>query len=434
MCLLRLNYPCGNVICLTRCTVNITILLGWSVVTSFDSSPQLNAWRALLALAVVFVMLATTGWTAVRHNKGDASPLEAALTAWEKGSIAGRALPDPDGPAGRLAHFFASLDTQQRNRLAARYPLAVGNMNGAPAELRYRANHIALGQARKVERQRMRDNRLSPLGKQEAERRMKRFGVMMRPGRQVLAFDPMGSGRMAEVFGDMDKARRVSVVVPGVDTNVLTFERTFRKYSAPVGMAKALYREERAVDPGARTAVIAWADYTAPVGIGVDAATAMRAEDGAKRLDSLVRGLPGRTPVALYCHSYGSVVCGVAARKLPPRVTDIAVAGSPGMRADSASQLGTKARVWATRDGDDWIQDVPNMEIGGLGHGADPVAVGFGARILSAAGARGHTGYFEPGTESLRNFAEIGTGAYRSVRCASDDDACRKGFSGTAAA
>ncbi|MEU6989304.1 alpha/beta hydrolase [Streptomyces sp. NPDC046465] len=402
--------------------------------TSFDSSPQLNAWRTLLALAVVFVMLATTGWTAVRHNRGDASPLEAARSAWEHGHIGKRPLPDTDAPAGRLAHFFTTLDARQQNRLAARYPLAVGNMNGAPATLRYRANHIALGQARTVERQRMHDKRLSPLGQQEAERRMKRFGVMMRPERQVFAFDPMGSGRIAEVFGDLDKARRVSVIVPGVDTNVLTFERTFRKNSAPVGMAKSLYREERSVKPRARTAVIAWADYTAPVGIGVDAATAMRAEDGSKRLDSMVRGLPGRTPVALYCHSYGSVVCGVAARKLPPRVTDITVAGSPGMRADSASQLGTGARIWATRDGDDWIQDVPNMEFGGLGHGADPVAAGFGARVLSAAGARGHTGYFEPGTESLRNFAEIGTGAYDGVRCATEDDACRKGFSGAAAA
>ncbi|MFD4633863.1 alpha/beta hydrolase [Streptomyces sp. NPDC058284] len=401
--------------------------------TSFDSSPQLNAWRALLALAVVFVMLATTGWTAVRHNKGDASPLVAARAAWEHGHIGGRALPDTDASAARLARFFASLDARQRDRLAARYPLAVGNMNGAPATLRYRANRIALGQARKIERQRMHDNRLSPLGQQEAERRMKRFGVMMRPERQVIAFDPMGSGRMAEVFGDLDKARRVSVIVPGVDTNVLTFERTFRKNSAPVGMAKSLYRAERSVSPHTRTAVIAWADYTAPVGIGVDAATAMRAEDGSKRLDSMVRGLPGRTPVALYCHSYGSVVCGVAARKLPARVTDIAVAGSPGMHADSASQLGTGARIWATRDGDDWIQDVPNMEFGGLGHGADPVAAGFGARVLSAAGARGHTGYFEPGTESLRNFAAIGTGSYDSVRCASADDACRKGFSGAAA-
>ncbi|TGB13075.1 alpha/beta hydrolase [Streptomyces sp. MZ04] len=402
--------------------------------TSFDSSPQLNVWRALLALAVVFVMLATTGWTAVRNHRHAASPLEATLSAWERGHINGRALPDPDGPAGRLAHFFASLDAQDRARLAARYPLAVGNMNGAPVELRYRANHIALGKARKIEQRRMHDKRLSPLGQQEAERRMKRFGVMMRPGRQVLSFDPMGSGRIAEVFGDLDKASRVSVVVPGVDTNLLTFERTFRKYSAPVGMAKALYGAERAASPRARTAVIAWADYTAPVGLGVDAATSMRAEDGAVRLNSLVRGLPGHSPIALYCHSYGSVVCGVAARDLPSRVSDIAVAGSPGMRADSASQLGTGARVWATRDGDDWIADVPNMELGGLGHGADPVSRDFGARVLSAKGAVGHTGYFEPGTESLSNFADIGIGSYRSVRCANEDDACREGFSGTTAA
>ncbi|MEU6675787.1 alpha/beta hydrolase [Streptomyces sp. NPDC046853] len=402
--------------------------------TSFDSSPQLSAWRALLALAVVFVMLATTGWTAVRHHKDDASPLAASLSAWQSGHINGRALPDASAPAGRLAHFFASLDAHQRTRLAARYPLAVGNMNGAPVELRYRANRIALDQARKIEQQRMHDKRLSPIGQQEAERRMKRFGVMMRPERHVLSFDPMGSGRMAEVFGDLDRASRVSVVVPGVDTNLLTFERTNRKYSAPVGMAKSLYRAERAASPRARTAVIAWADYTAPIGLGVDAATSMRADEGAIRLNSLVRGLPGHSSVALYCHSYGSVVCGVAARQLPSRVSDIAVAGSPGMRADTAAQLGTGARIWATRDGDDWIQDVPNMEVGGLGHGADPVSKDFGARVLSARGAIGHTGYFEPGTESLRNFADIGTGSYRSVRCASGNDACRSEFSGTTVA
>ncbi|WP_030566399.1 alpha/beta hydrolase [Streptomyces aureocirculatus] len=402
--------------------------------TSFDSSPQLGVWRALLALTVVFVMLATTGWTAVRQHRGDASPLQATLSAWERGRIDGRDLPAADAPAARLAQFFASLTARQSARLAARYPLAVGNMNGAPVELRYRANRIALQQARRVERERVHDDRLSPVGKQTAERRMKRFGVMMRPHRQVLAFDPMGSGRMAEVFGDLSRARRVSVVVPGVDTNVLTFERTQRKYAAPVGMAQALYGAERRARPGTRTAVIAWADYTTPVGLGVDAATSMRADDGAGRLDSLVRALPGRTAVALYCHSYGSVVCGVAARRLPPRVTDIAVAGSPGMRSDSASGLGSRARIWAARDSDDWIQDVPHMEVGGLGHGADPVSAGFGARVVSADRARGHTGYFEPGTDSLRNFAEIGVGGYDGVRCASGDAACREGISGTTTA
>ncbi|MFF7067256.1 alpha/beta hydrolase [Streptomyces pseudovenezuelae] len=401
--------------------------------TSFDTSPQLNVWRALLALAVVFVMLATTGWTALR-NQREAGPLQASLESWTHGRLHGDRLPDPDTAPARLTHFFASLTSQERVRLAQRYPLAVGNMNGAPVALRYQANRLALLQARTVERARMHDARLTPAGQQEAGRRMHRFEALTAPERHILAFDPEGSGRVAEVFGDLAAADRVSVVVPGVDTDVLTFQRTHRSYSAPVGMAQALYRAEREASPSTRTAVIAWADYTAPAGLGIDSATAMRAENGAVRLNALVRALPGTSPVSLFCHSYGSVVCGVAAHRLPGRVADIAVAGSPGMRASDASHLRTTARVWAMRDADDWIQDVPYLEVGGLGHGADPVSSAFGARVLSARGADGHAGYFEPGTESLLNFAEIGIGAYRSVHCAHEDEACRAGLSGTATA
>ncbi|MDQ0602180.1 pimeloyl-ACP methyl ester carboxylesterase [Streptomyces canus] len=401
--------------------------------TSFDTSPQLNASRALLALAVVFVMLATTGWTALR-NQQNTTPLQSSLSSWEHGRIAGHRLPDPDdSTSAALSRFFASLTAQQRSTLARRYPLAVGNMNGAPVELRYRANRIALGQARKVELKRMHDSRLSADGQRQAGHRMQRFEALMTTKRKILAFDPAGSGRVAEVFGNLDKAQRISVVVPGVDTDLLTFQRTYRKYSAPVGMAKSLYAAEKAASPSTRTAVIAWADYTAPGGLGLDSATASRAEGGAVRLNALVRALPGSTPVSLFCHSYGSVVCGVAAHTLPERVADIAVAGSPGMRATNAAQLHTSAQVWAMRDADDWIQDVPYLELGGLGHGADPVSSAFGARVLSAADAKGHSGYFEPGTESLLNFAEIGVGAYRSVHCAKDDEACHAGLSGTVA-
>ncbi|MEU1530250.1 alpha/beta hydrolase [Streptomyces fagopyri] len=401
--------------------------------TSFETSPQLNVWRALLALAVVFVMLATSGWTAVHSHRG-ATPLQASRSAWEHGRVAGQALPDPDSAPGRLSRFFASLDARQRGRLAHRYPLAVGNMNGAPVRLRYRANRVAIGQQRKIELGRMHDNRLSALGQQEAGRRMHRYEAMLQKGRTFLAFDPMGSGRVAEVFGNLDRARRISLVVPGVDTDLLTFQRTNKKYSAPVGMATSLYGAERAASPGTRTAVIAWADYTAPSGLGMDAATGVRAQEGAVRLNALLRALPGKAPVALYCHSYGSVLCGVAAHSLPSRVSDIAVAGSPGMRADNATALRTTARVWAMRDSDDWIQDVPYLEFGGLGHGADPVSKAFGARVLSARGAKGHGGYFEPGTESLRNFADIGVGAYDTVRCAHDDDTCRQGLTDASAA
>ncbi|OQR65389.1 hypothetical protein B6E66_03385 [Streptomyces maremycinicus] len=398
--------------------------------TSFDTSPQLNVWRALAALAVVFVMLATTGWTALRHQR-ETTALQTSRSEWEHGRLAGHRLPDPDSAPARLARFFASLSAPQRAALAQDYPLAVGNMNGAPAELRYRANRVALLQQIRLERARMHDDRLTPSGQQLAGRRMHRYESMSTADRQILAFDPDGSGRVAEVFGSLDRAERISVVVPGVDTDLLTFQRTNRRYSAPVGMAQALWSAEREASPSTPTAVIAWADYTSPDGLGIDSATAMRAESGAVRLNALLNALPGSAPVSVFCHSYGSVVCGVAAHAMPDRVADIAVAGSPGMRVENAAQLDTDARVWAMRDADDWVQDVPHLEVGGLGHGEDPMAREFGARVLSAREAKGHGGYFEPGTDSLRNFAEIGTGAYHSVECAHDAAACTAGLSDT---
>lgn len=135
--------------------------------TSFDTSPQLNVWRLLLALAVVFVMLATTGWTALR-NQREAAPLQASLDSWAHGHLHGHRLPDPDtaSPA-QLTRFFASLTSQDRVRLAQRYPLAVGNMNGAPVGLRYQANRLALLKARGVERARMHN----PCSRPRASRR-----------------------------------------------------------------------------------------------------------------------------------------------------------------------------------------------------------------------------------------------------------------------
>ncbi|MET8344123.1 alpha/beta hydrolase [Streptomyces microflavus] len=397
--------------------------------TSFDTSPTLTAWRALLAVAVVFVMLATTGWSAVRHHQADGER-ELALASWARDRIAGHSLPEAGAPAYRMAHFFATLTSGQQVALADKYPSVVGNLNGVPVTLRYHANRLALKKAVSVEKRRTHDEALSPDGRSEAAQRMARFRSMLAKDRQILAFDPSGRGRAAEVFGSLDRADRVSVIVPGVDTSLLTLERSRRVNSAPVGMAKTLYGAERAAAPATRTAVIAWADYTAPAGLGMDAALGGLAAEGALRLNAMVGALPGTSAVSLFCHSYGSVVCGVAAADAPDRVADIAVAGSPGMRAESAARLDTDARIWAMRDQDDWIRDVPHLEFGGIGHGADPVDPAFGARLVSAAGAAGHSGYFEPGTESLGNFAAIGVGAYGSVRCATADGACHSGIAG----
>lgn len=397
------------------------------------ADPRPAALRALLALAVVFIMLATTGWTAVHRPEGGTPLRAAALQAWTKARIDGRPVPPADAPVRTVARFFAGLDGAQRARLADGYPFVVGNLDGAPAATRYRANLHGLEQARRVEDARSRDVALTPADRAEATRRSHRFASLADPGRQILTFDPTGGGRVAEVFGDLDRARRVSVIVPGVDTDALTFERTQRRLTSPVGMAESLYAAQRAVAPDSRTAVIAWAGYTAPTGVGVDAATGRMAVDGAVRLKALTASLPGGSGVALFCHSYGSVVCGVAAHELPARVTDVVVAGSPGMRASSVEGLHTSARVWATRDEGDWIADVPHLEVGGVGHGADPVSPEFGARLLSSARAKSHTGYFAPETDSVENFAKIGTGAFASVVCATGDDACRRGISGTEA-
>lgn len=405
-------------------------LSGHALPTVPAADPRPAALRTLLALAVVFVMLATTGWTAVHRPEGGNPLRAAALAAWAQARIDGQPVPPADAPARTVARFFDGLDGAQRARLADGYPLVVGNLDGAPANTRYRANRRGLEQAGQVEAARGQDVALAPADRATATRRAHRFASLAEPGRQILAFDPTGGGLVAEVFGDLDRARRVSVIVPGVDTDAITFERTQRRFSAPVGMAQSLYDAQRAADPDGRTAVIAWAGYNAPTGVGMDAATGRMAFDGAVRLKSLTTALPGDSSVALFCHSYGSVVCGVAAHELPDRVTDVVVAGSPGMRASSVAGLRTSARVWATRDEGDWIADVPHLEVGGLGHGADPVSPEFGARLLSSATAKAHTGYFEPGTDSVDNFAKIGTGAFGSVVCATGDDACRDGISG----
>lgn len=396
--------------------------------TLFDERFSSFSLRALLAVSVVFVMLATTGWTAMRHHEGSADPRTEAVTRWLHGSVGGRRLPSPGAGADAVSRFFATLTPAQQRQLASRYPLVVGNLNGAPVTLRYAANRLSLARARADEAARSHSTLLTPDGRREAGRLAHRYAHLMSRRRQILSFDPSGGGRAAEVFGDLTTARRIAVIVPGVDTDMLTFERTARPYSAPVGMARALYDGERTADPSARTAVIAWADYTTPLGVGLDASTGELAELGAVRLAALVRALPRAADVALFCHSYGSVLCGVAAPSLPTgRISDIAVFGSPGMRVDDAAELHTTARVWAARDATDWIGDVPHVEVAGIGHGADPVSPAFGARVVSAAGAVGHAGYFRRGTTSLANFVRIALGRYRQVRCAAGR-ACTAGL------
>jgi hypothetical protein len=224
--------------------------------------------------------------------------------------------------------------------------------------------------------------------------------------RQVLFFNPNGQGIAAMVIGDLATANRVAILVPGSDTTLATFFS--RGPASPGGGAEALAAQARRLEPGERLAVIAWLGYPAPAMLSPGVMTSGDAGQGAQALRPLVTALAEHgDQVALLCHSYGSVVCGLAAPHLP--VTDIAVFGSPGMDASSVASLHTQARVWAGRESGDSIKYVPNIRLFGLGFGADPMSPGFGARIF-ATGDSGHSGYLDPGSVSLRNLTYIALG------------------------
>ncbi|MEU4065368.1 alpha/beta hydrolase [Streptomyces wedmorensis] len=321
--------------------------------------------RTLTTVALVATAIAgTAGWAS-----GNA---QEAVTGAPAGTGAWRAagLPDPErmGPA-EVARYFAGLSPVRQRELARTHPTVVGNLDGAPLELRYEANErSARGE----------------------------FG-----GARVLALDPRGRGQVALVYGDLARAEHVAVIVPGSDVDA--------GHVRPLAdMASALRRAT-----GGRTAVVAWAGYTTPVGVGLDAATGRLAEAGAGRLTRFADGLAavGAAEPSVFCHSYGSVVCGLAARDL--KAKDLVVFGSPGMRAENVAELGTSARVWAAKDPTDWIDRIPNVEFAGLGHGTDPTDPAFGARRIPADDATGHGGYFAAGTGSLRAFAAIAEGDVR---------------------
>ncbi|TYB38433.1 hypothetical protein FXF69_41205 [Actinomadura chibensis] len=269
--------------------------------------------------------------------------------------------------------------------------------------------------------------------------RVRAFGAFLRPGRRFLYFDPRGNGRAIEVIGDIATARRVAVLVPGADTTLTAFDtRGAKPWSTPSGGARAVYTQAlraealhtetlqpQPVDTrmgrtsvGSGLAVVAWLGYAAPRTFSRDVITDERAGEGAVRLRRFLRDVHRVNPsarVGLLCHSYGSVLCGRAAKDGPEdaawrQVTDIALYGSPGTTAWSAAELGRGGtRVWSGRGATDWMEDVPHVRFLGLGLGPDPVSDSFGARVFDA-GNGGHSDYLAPGSASLRNLAAIALG------------------------
>ncbi|GAA1596073.1 alpha/beta hydrolase family protein [Actinomadura kijaniata] len=279
-------------------------------------------------------------------------------------------------------------------------PGALPEMAPATLPARYAAAHREIGRAHATA-ERVRD-----------AGRARALAGFLRPGRRFLSFDARGDGRVVEVLGDLERADRVAVVVPGADGNLVNFDSP--KWAG--GGARALADQARRAAPGVRLAVVAWLGYASPSTRGPVVLTAGRADDGARELRRLVAGIHAvnaRAKVGLLCHSYGSVVCGRAAPDLP--VDEIALFGSPGTTAGSAAGLRTAARVWAGRSEGDWMTYVPKVRALGIGFGRDPVSPAFGA-VRFDAGTGPHSGYLRAGSTALRNLTLIALGRDAEVR------------------
>ncbi|MFE5540978.1 alpha/beta hydrolase [Streptomyces sp. NPDC056519] len=271
-----------------------------------------------------------------------------------------------------------------------------------------------------------------------AEGRTTRLQALAREGRQFLTFDGRGPGRVVEVLGDLARANRIAVLVPGADTSVDTYDSlSGNPPEAPDrqsdgtpcevpaghtaarvdsrslgGAAVELSRELCKQDPAARTAVVTWLGYDTPKLTSPAILTDGSARDASPALRAFVATMHQINPkakVSMLCHSYGSVVCARSAEGLD--VSNIVLFGSPGVGASDVAALHTPATVWAGRGASDWIAKIPHLSIGlpdgsNLGFGQDPTAASFGARHFPA-GPGGHSDYFNPGSLSLYNLARI---------------------------
>jgi hypothetical protein len=357
----------------------------------------------------------------------DARLTGALLAAARPGPVAAGAPLDGPGPTS-VAHWWATLDAEERDRLTAERPELVGGLDGIPARDRDRANRRRLADARRdalVEEETLDAARdgvggfgdLQDLeGRLDAVRaRLGRLAAVdaaaAGPGHELLDLDP-ASGRAAVAVGDLDHAGYVGVFVPGF---------TARPEDLPDRVAEL---DALAARAGPDTAVVAWYDYAAPQWSGVaDPARSVLstrpATDAAGRLASFLTGVDAsrtRDPVHLTAigHSYGTLT---VAQALPAArdVDDVVLLGSPGVTPPPQRP----GHVWLAEARGDPIADTgwfgadPSSWPGvrGLATGPQPSRTApSGATLPATAGSWGHEGYLRPGSTSAAGVAAVVAG------------------------
>lgn len=318
-------------------------------------------------------------------------------------------------------------------QLALVDPALVGNLDGLPNDVRYLANKVNVFHAVASERARL-DARDPPpteadLAYVDHVRLRERIDTLERllndesPSRpedsfgpaQILAFTPpsyqghdvLDDGRLAVVVGDLDAARHVGIVVPGITNRIDNFGATFDK------------ARNTQLTAGPDSATIAWLGYDTPE--LHDAVTDEDALEGGRALHDFMAGLrrAGDSDLTIMAHSYGTLVTSKAlqlGRGQQPIPDRVVLFGSPGLGHDvhSTTDLGLPPGypIYALRAPGDPVSITAAW-------GIDPVELPGITRLDTDwhgdEDVTGHSEYTDTGTDSLLNIARVLAGATDQV-------------------
>jgi len=236
--------------------------------------------------------------------------------------------------------------------------------------------------------------------------RVRLLQTLLSCGGQVLLYRPQLQ-HYAVLFGDLGAADHVAVMVPGVGDGTNLCDEW-------IPDARNVYEAAES------TAVILWKGYDNPVDVLAAAAGSIECNEdlvtAAGDLTAFVASLSLRPDQSLtvIAHSFGSIVLGAALADCGLHVTDVVVAGSPGMTVDELRDLHLEKSHF-------FSEQAPGDVIAELGvFGAAPSSPTFGGTRMSTNApdhprVEAHSSYFEPGSEALENTADVVTGEYSQI-------------------
>lgn len=362
-----------------------TLELDWSEGTS-------GAARFINDMLASFAHVTSTGISTRRMGFGGNTAMLALLARLAPGLHP----PSTDRSPDEVAAWWNSLDNSERRAAITLMPGVFGNLDGIPFNDRADANRLYFNGLLTAE------GTGGPIHDRLADflvdGQLDRF-------RQIVAFDLVGDGRVAELFGDIGSASSVTVIVPGMGSTLANFTSNVARET------RKLWRH------GGRTgAVIAWTGYDAPAGLergfsAIEVASTRQAEAGGRALRSFVDGLHTQTaaPLTLIGHSYGSVAVGQALLG-SARVTNAVFIGSPGVGVDHVDDFpaGAAERFYAG--------EVKGDPVAALQHfGDEPTDPDFGAYVFDAGPGNAinpmsrHSEYFDDGA-AIDNLVAITRG------------------------